>query len=85
MNSATEESAPFACYLIIPNSLKLAAKFVQLQCIKIFGEGASIAGKRKANQAILANLLRVFPGACIDSDDVACINEKRNLDGCSRF
>ncbi len=40
---------------------------------------------KKANQAILASLLQISPGARMDSDDVACINEKRNLDGCSRF
>lgn len=45
----------------------------------------AIMDAEKANQAILASLLQIYPGACMDFDDVACVNEKRNLDGCSRF
>ena len=74
----------FKTVLIIPDCLKIAATFVQLQC-ELLGEESSIADKRKASQAILASLLQISPGACIDSDDVACINEKRNLDSYSRF
>ena len=40
-----------------------------------------LAGKGKANPVVSACFLLVFASACIDSDDVARVDEERNLDG----
>ena len=79
------KNLPFRLLSDYTRFLEVAAKFVQPQYVITLGGRANIADKRKASQVILASLLNIFPGACIDSDDIACINEKRYLGGYSRF